>query len=244
MQQLGIKKRRFIKWIERESGRSHVETGSSMARQFPPGRISAFSGVEREDEVYSARQLAARDSEEAVKPEEKPADTSDVVQLPPLQATTKLRVRVQVNSKKLEDTALEGNQQQLSLPATRSKPATTGSSNRAKPLTVTSSIFRAADNKAKKEPVQLQDGSRKDNTFPRPVQSTEKSFVGVQALKESLEESLKENNGPKRKQRCRQQSVASRAPFVFQVSYEEGEYSEAVKQLNFGRIGSRRGLQW
>lgn len=204
--------------MNRERKWSHVETGSSMARQFPPGRISAFSGVEREDEVYSARQLAARDSEEAVKPEEKPAATSDIVQLPPLQATTKLRVRVQVNSKKLEDTALEGNQQQLSLPATKSKPATTtGSSDRAKPLTVTSSIFRAADNKAKKESVQLQDGSRKDNTFPRPVQSTEKSFVGVQALKESLEESLKENNGPKRKQRCRQQSVASRAPFVFQV---------------------------
>ncbi|XP_071868413.1 HIF-1 transcription factor component sima isoform X1 [Bombus fervidus] len=175
-----------------------------------------LSGVEREDEVYSARQLAARDTKEAVKPEEKPAATSDVVQVPPLQATAKLRVRVQVNSKKLEDTALEKNQQQLSLPATKSKSATTGSSDRVKPLTVTSSIFRTADNKAKKEPVQLQDGSRKDNTFPRPVQSTEKSFVGVQALKESLEESLKENNEPKRKQRCRQQSAGSRTPFVFQ----------------------------
>ncbi|KOC66656.1 Hypoxia-inducible factor 1-alpha, partial [Habropoda laboriosa] len=90
---------------------------------------------------------------------------------------------------------------------------------RAKPLTVTSSIFRTADNKPKKKLVQLQDGSRKDNTFPRPVQPTEKSFAGVQALKESLEESLKENSEPKRKQQqTRQQAAVStgRAPFVFQ----------------------------
>ncbi|XP_017761384.1 PREDICTED: protein similar [Eufriesea mexicana] len=165
-----------------------------------------LSGVEREDEVYSARQLAARDTEKAVKLE--PAVSSDAVEPP---RTTKLRLQVQVNRKKLEESSLD-NEQQFSVSVVKPEPAT----DRAKPLTVTSLIFRAADVKPKKEVVQLRDGSRKDNTFPRPVQSTEKSFAGVKALKESLEESLKENSEPKKKQQSRQQPISSRAPFVFQ----------------------------
>ncbi|OAD54410.1 Hypoxia-inducible factor 1-alpha, partial [Eufriesea mexicana] len=113
--------------------------------------------------------------------------------------------------KKLEESSLD-NEQQFSVSVVKPEPAT----DRAKPLTVTSLIFRAADVKPKKEVVQLRDGSRKDNTFPRPVQSTEKSFAGVKALKESLEESLKENSEPKKKQQSRQQPISSRAPFVFQ----------------------------
>lgn len=185
---------------------------------FHQGRISAFSGVEREDEVYSARQLAARDTEKAVKPEEAAADP---ILVEPLLAT-KLRLRVQVNNNnnnnnksnnnnKVEEARLDGKEE-----PGFSEPGI-GSFDRAKPLTVTSSTFRAADNKARRAVVQAQDGSRKDNTFPRPVQSTEKSFVGVQALKQSLEESIKENNQPKKKQQCRQQSAAGRAPFEFQV---------------------------
>ncbi|KAG9434019.1 hypothetical protein HZU67_04570 [Apis mellifera carnica] len=168
-----------------------------------------LSGVEREDEVYSARQLAARDTEKAVKPEQ-PADP---ILVEPL-LTTKLRLRVQVNNNNnnnnnnnksnksnLEEATLDGNEERFSL-----QPEV-DSLDRAKPLTVTSSTFRAADNK----PRRAQDGSRKDNTFPRPVQSTsEKSFAGVQALKQSLEESIKENNEPRKKQQCR------RAPFEFQ----------------------------
>lgn len=207
-----------ILFRERERERSRDE-------QFPPGRISGFSGVEREDEVYSARQLAARDTEKAVKPEE-PADP---ILVEPLLAT-KLRLRVQVNNNNnssssdnnnksnkgndnLEEATLDGSEERFSLSAAQQPEIGIDSFDRAKPLTVTSSTFRAADNK----PRRGQDGSRKDNTFPRPVQSTEKSFVGVEALKQSLEESIKENNEPKKKQQCRQQSAGGRAPFEFQV---------------------------
>ena len=197
-----------LDFFGRSSSERERERGDD---QFPPGRISGFSGVEREDEVYSARQLSARDTEKAVKPEQ-PADP---ILVEPL-LTTKLRLRVQVNNNNnnnnnnnksnksnLEEATLDGNEERFSL-----QPEV-DSLDRAKPLTVTSSTFRAADNK----PRRAQDGSRKDNTFPRPVQSTsEKSFAGVQALKQSLEESIKENNEPRKKQQCR------RAPFEFQVN--------------------------
>lgn len=212
--------------VWRRIGRSCSERERSRGdEQFPPGRISGFSGVEREDEVYSARQLAARDTEKAVKPEE-PADP---ILVEPLLAT-KLRLRVQVNNNNnssssdnnnksnkgnnnLEEATLDGSEERFSLSAAQQPEIGIDSFDRAKPLTVTSSTFRAADNK----PRRGQDGSRKDNTFPRPVQSTEKSFVGVEALKQSLEESIKENNEPKKKQQCRQQSAGGRAPFEFQV---------------------------
>lgn len=181
--------------------------------------------MEREDEVYSARQLAARDTEKKkpVKPKEPAAAVSgNLVVEPPLQTTAKLRIRVQVNSNSNNNNneKLIGDEQRFSLVAAQPEPTIAASAaDRAKPLTVTSSTFRAADNKPRKDLVQPQDGSRKDNTFPRPVHqpTEEKSFAGVQALKESLEESLKENDEPKRNQQCRQQSAASRAPFVFQV---------------------------
>ncbi|XP_031366475.1 protein similar-like isoform X1 [Apis dorsata] len=181
-----------------------------------------LSGVEREDEVYSARQLAARDTEKAVKPEEPAADP---ILVEPL-LTTKLRLRVQVNNNNSsgksnrsnnnleEGTSLDvGNEERFSLSPAQPEIGIDSFDRATKPLTVTSSTFRAADNKPRRL---AQDGSRKDNTFPRPVQSTEKSFAGVQALKQSLEESIKENSEPKKKQQCRQQSAGGRAPFEFQ----------------------------
>nr|XP_012150065.1 PREDICTED: hypoxia-inducible factor 3-alpha isoform X1 [Megachile rotundata] len=165
-----------------------------------------LSGVEREDEVYSARQLAARDTETVVKPE-KVTGSSDV-------EPAKLQLQVRVNSNKLEETAaFDAVDQELSVSVGQSE-LLAGPFECAKPFTVTASTFRLAANKPNKGSAQLQDGSRKDNTFPRPVHATEKSFVGVQALKDSLEESLKENDEPKRKESRRQ--PASRPPFVFQ----------------------------
>lgn len=173
--------------------------------------------------MYSARQLAARDTEKAVKPEEPAADP---ILVEPL-LTTKLRLRVQVNNNNSsgksnrsnnnleEATSLDvGNEERFSLSPAQPEIGIDSFDRATKPLTVTSSTFRAADNKPRRL---AQDGSRKDNTFPRPVQSTEKSFVGVQALKQSLEESIKENSEPKKKQQCRQQSAGGRAPFEFQV---------------------------
>ncbi|XP_076235560.1 HIF-1 transcription factor component sima [Calliopsis andreniformis] len=163
-----------------------------------------LSGVEREDEVYSARQLAARDTEKSVvKPEKLAPSSTDAVQ------PAKLQLEVQVNAgQDIEEVALDSNDNECLL-TVQQKPVVT--LDRAKPLAVTTSTFRAAAPK-KKEPG-LQDGSRKDNTFPRPVHVAEKSFVGVQALKESLEESLKENEEPKRKQNTQE---SPRGTNVFQ----------------------------
>ncbi|XP_076756551.1 HIF-1 transcription factor component sima [Xylocopa sonorina] len=167
-----------------------------------------LSGVEHEDEVYSARQLAVRDNEEAVKSEE-PVETIELVEPTPVR--TQIKLQVLVNASKL------GEEQRCSLPI--AKPESIDADSQ---LTIPNDVPVAvvfpvsANESTKKEPAQLRDGSRKDNTFPRPVQTPEKSFVGVQALKDSLEESLKENNQPKRKQQCRQSPASGRVPFVFQ----------------------------
>ncbi|XP_076667210.1 HIF-1 transcription factor component sima isoform X2 [Andrena cerasifolii] len=160
-----------------------------------------LSGVEHEDELYSARQLAARDTEKSALRAEKLAPSPTE---PPVQPA-----RIEVNAEdELAEVALDLNDNEsAALSAQPQKPAATV--DRAKPLAVTTSTFRAAA--PKKESAGPQDGSRKDNTFPRPVHATEKAFVGVQALKDSLEESLKENEQPKRKQ-----ETVARAPFIFQ----------------------------
>ncbi|XP_053984821.1 hypoxia-inducible factor 3-alpha isoform X2 [Hylaeus volcanicus] len=162
------------------------------------------SGVEHEDEVYSARQLAARDTEQQslVKPE-KLVSPSETVPL------TKLQLQVQVETD-LEEVIEDPVDKEYA--STRAEEESSSPPfKRAKPLAVTTSTFRLAGQKAEKEPGRLQDGSRKDNTFPRPVHGTDKSFVGVQALKDSLEESLKENEEPKRKRQ-----TPARLPFIFQ----------------------------
>lgn len=177
--------------------------------------------MEHEDELYSARQLAARDTEErALRAEKLAPSPTEPVQ----------PARIEVNAEgELAEVALDLNDNECAaLSAQPQKPAATV--DRAKPLAVTTSTFRAAAPK-KKESAGPQDGSRKDNTFPRPVHATEKAFVGVQALKDSLEESLKENEQPKRKQ-ARQETVA-RAPFIFQVRFRR-------HVRNSGRRGSSR----
>nr|XP_034192660.1 protein similar-like isoform X1 [Osmia lignaria] len=171
-----------------------------------------LSGVEREDEVYSARQLAARDTENVVKPDKVNVGSSDVVEPTP----AKLHLQLRVNSNKVEEAVtFDIVDRELSVTVDQQPELPSATFEPAKSLPVTASTFRLAANKPKKGSPQLQDGSRKDNTFPRPVHATEKSFVGVQALKDSLEESLKENNEPKRKQQNRQQPTG-RTPFVFQ----------------------------
>lgn len=79
-----------------------------------------------------------------------------------------------------------------------------------RPFAVTASIFRTVDGKS-----DCKDDLRKDDALPKDAQE-EKAFV--QALKESLEESLKENNEPAviDRQDCRQ-SFAKKTPFIFQV---------------------------
>ncbi|XP_031848745.2 HIF-1 transcription factor component sima isoform X1 [Nomia melanderi] len=173
-----------------------------------------LSGVEREDEVYSARQLAARDTEKSlVKPEKKKLLPS--VCEAAVQPVTKLRLQVQVTETgNLEEPAVDPPKPKNAQQQQQQRQDHRESVDRAKPLAVTTSTFRAAGQGVKKEPAGLRDGSRKDNTFPRPVRDAEKSFVGVQALKESLEESLKENDQPKRKKI--NPRPTNRPPFIFQ----------------------------
>lgn len=198
-----------------------------MTGSVAPGRISVCSGVEREDEVYSARQLAARDTEQSLVKSEKlvsnvvnEANVNETVDDQQPAATTKLCLQVQVtgsnsNETDVEEPAIEPVRTEHKATEARAQKPIATVLDPTKPLTVTTSTFRAAAPKEKKEPGDLQDGSRKDNTFPRPVRDAEKSFVGVQALKESLEESLKANNQPKRKLRPSRRTT----PFIFQVSF-------------------------
>ncbi|XP_076656924.1 HIF-1 transcription factor component sima isoform X2 [Halictus rubicundus] len=186
-----------------------------------------LSGVEREDEVYSARQLAARDTEESLVKQEKvvssvvnEANVDETVNDQRPAATTKLCLQVHVTGSNsdnndyqtgVEEPAIEPIHTEYKSEDLPREPIAVAL-DPTKPLTVTTSTFRAAAPKGEKEPEGLQDGSRKDNTFPRPVRDAEKSFVGVQALKESLEESLKENDQPKRKLRPSRRTT----PFIFQ----------------------------
>jgi len=159
----------------------------------PAARDFAYSGVEREDEVYSVRQLAARDSGTELKSE---------------RSLPTLVPRSGSESKKgpivLEDEEIS---------AKESTAIDDESRNDDRPLAVTASIFRSTNGKDDRK-----NGSRKDSDLPRPVQE-EKAFV--QALKESLEESikesLKENNESvtAERQDCRPAFV--RTPFVLQV---------------------------
>ncbi|XP_076380332.1 HIF-1 transcription factor component sima isoform X1 [Megalopta genalis] len=193
-----------------------------------------LSGVEREDEVYSVRQQAARDTEPSLVKSEKLVsssinETAEKEQQQQQQqsasqqpAATKLRLQVQVTGGTGDtgSTGSEDLEERAAIEPAKSEFKSCGEAAQkeepiaaivdpVKPLAVTTSTFRAAVPKPKKEPAGLQDGSRKDNTFPRPVRDAEKSFVGVQALKDSLEESLKENDEPKRKLRAAR-------PFIFQ----------------------------
>ncbi|XP_012231010.1 hypoxia-inducible factor 1-alpha isoform X2 [Linepithema humile] len=149
-----------------------------------------LSGVEHEDEVYSVRQQAARDSGTELKPERA---------LPTLVPTSDSR------SKKgpivLDD-------EEISVKESITVDDESKSDDR--PLAVTASIFRSANGKN-----DCKNNLRKDSDLSRPVQ--EKAFV--QALKESLEESikesLKENNEPVVAER-QERPAFVRTPFIFQ----------------------------
>ncbi|XP_015440217.1 PREDICTED: protein similar isoform X1 [Dufourea novaeangliae] len=217
-----------------------------------------LSGVEREDEVYSARQLAARDTERnnnnnVVKSKKKvTATVPNIGEIISVQQPAKVKLQVRIDAgEQLEEVRFDAGDHEYA--SSESAQQQQGLFERAKPLAVTTSTFRvAAGQKAKKEPVGLQDGSRKDNTFPRPVHDTEKSFVGVQALKESLEESLKENDEPKRRQQNRNQrsTPITRTPFVFQgkpaVEYDPTEITvrrdrpQAVTRQLFAPIAAQQ----
>lgn len=157
----------------------------------PAARDFAYSGVEHEDEVYSVRQLAARDSD---------AELKSARTLPTL-------VPSDSGSKKKGPIVLEDEQISVEEPTAVDDE----SRNDDLPLAVTASIFRSASGKDDRK-----NDLRKD--LPRPVQE-EKAFV--QALKESLEESikesLKENNEPVTAERQDCRPAFARTPFIFQV---------------------------
>ncbi|KYQ50321.1 Hypoxia-inducible factor 1-alpha [Trachymyrmex zeteki] len=80
-----------------------------------------------------------------------------------------------------------------------------------RPFAVTASIFHSIDDKS-----DCKDDSQKDGALPKRAQK-EKAFVFLEkALKESLEESIKENNVPATVNR---QSFVKKAPFIFQIIF-------------------------
>ncbi|XP_011874728.1 PREDICTED: protein similar isoform X2 [Vollenhovia emeryi] len=153
-----------------------------------------LSGIEHEDEVYSVRQLAARDSDADLVKIEKP--------LPVL-----------VPAGGAVSTADPGQVSLNDEEALAEEPAVDKSRSEDRPFAVTALIFRSADEKG-----DCENDSRKDGALPKHAQE-EKAFV--QALKESLEESIKEslqeNDEPAavNRQDCRQ-FLAKKTSLIFQ----------------------------
>lgn len=172
------------------------------------------SEIEHEDEVYSERQVAARDSVELLK--------SDV-SLPPLVPTDEPVDSIQV----VLDNEKEVSTKDIVEPAI----ANHRQSRSSRPIAVTAPIFRSTDGNDRK------DDSQKDKGISKLAQE-EKAFVGVQALKDSLEESikesLKENNEPipEARQICR--PPLERTPFIFQGK-PAIEYDSPNNPLRRGR---------
>lgn len=167
-----------------------------------------LSGVEREDEVYSVRQLVARESVKAVKSE--PVQNVLVVESPPL-----LESPILETSQESSDTLRNESSLPTILPLQEQN-------RNDRPQAVTASIFRSAasvsSEETKKESGKLFETPKKDQAFPPgsgiPVVSSGKSCFSVQPPKKSLEEStLKENDQPKQRTDRRQ---ASRPEFIFQ----------------------------
>lgn len=165
---------------------------TSAARDF------AYSGIEHEDEVYTLRQVAARDSDADLVKIEKPLPA--LVSTGGAVSTTDDSSQVLLNNEEkipVEESAIDDE-----------------SRSDDRPFAVTASIFGSADEKSS-----CKDDLRKDGALPKHTQE-EKAFV--QALKESLEESikesLKENDEPAAVDRQDyRQSFAKKTPFIFQV---------------------------
>ncbi|XP_019887026.1 hypoxia-inducible factor 1-alpha isoform X1 [Ooceraea biroi] len=171
-----------------------------------------LSEVEHEDEVYSVRQLAARDSGvDLVKSERTLPALVPIEGAGPVDSTRQVVLDEEVPGEDAANSSVDDE-----------------SKGEDRPLAVTASIFHSAGGKDEQE---RKDGSGQDNVLPRPIQ--EKAFV--QALKESLEESIKESlkendePAPGKRQNCR--SLA-RTPFVFQGK-------PAVERDSSGSIGCR-----
>lgn len=160
---------------------------TSAARDF------AYSGIEHEDEVYSVRQLAARDSGTDLVKIERP--------LPVLVPTSGGAVSTTDSSQ----VSLNDEEEILA----EESAVDDESRSEDRPFAVTASVFRSsADRKSGCE-----DDLRKDGALPKHVQ--EKAFV--QALKESLEESIKESLKENAEPVADRQPLAKKAPFIFQV---------------------------
>ncbi|XP_071573647.1 uncharacterized protein Sima [Temnothorax nylanderi] len=153
-----------------------------------------LSGIEHEDEVYSARQLAVHDSGADLVKIEKP--------LPVLVPTGGGAVSTTDSSQ------ISLNDEEETLAEESAVDDESRSDDR--PFAVTASIFRSANGKTG-----CKDASQKDGALPKHAQE-QKAFV--QALKESLEESikesLKENDEPAAAD-CRQ-SLTKKTSFIFQ----------------------------
>lgn len=154
-----------------------------MSRDF------GYSGLEHEDEVYSVRQLAARDSgADFVKSERSlltPVATGAI-------EPTSVSCQVVLN----DDEKI----------STKELAVDDESRSDDRPLAVTASIFRSANGK---------DDTRKDDDLPKQAQ---KKKTSVRILKESINESLKENDEPAAadRQNCCRPAFA-KTPFIFQV---------------------------
>lgn len=187
--------------------------------------------------MYSERQLAGRDSADLVKPEGS---------LPVLVPTTRpvLDNADNVDNDDDDDENEDSRQEDaVAADIVAKQPAVVDDDtskksdhqDRPRPLTVTASIFqRSLNGKDCRKHESLQ----KDNAFPGSVQD-EKAFVGVQALKESLEESVKEwkeNDEPaatERQEDCRPSFTTT--PFIFQVMMID--ISEYHGEKWIGRLG-------
>ncbi|XP_046815692.1 uncharacterized protein LOC124422817 isoform X1 [Vespa crabro] len=153
-----------------------------------------LSGVECEDEVYSVRQLVARDSEKTVKSE--PLQKVVIVETPPLESTT---LEVSPKSEILQNVE---NVVSTIVPLQEQN-------RNDRPQAVTASIFRSAasvsNQETKKESDKLYEGNLK-----KPTVSGKSSFP-VLAPKTTPEEvPLKENDQPKKRRQ------SGRTEFIFQ----------------------------
>ena len=155
-------------------------------------RDFAYSGIEHEDEVYSVRQLAARDNDANLVKIEKPLPVLVPADSSAVSTTDSSQVSLNDEEKIPEELNVDDE-----------------SRSDDRPFAVTASIFRSIDEKN-----DCKDDSQKDGALPKHAQK-EKAFVFLEkALKESLEESIKENDVPAT---VNQQSFAKKTPFILQV---------------------------
>ncbi|KAL6444881.1 hypothetical protein ACFW04_002123 [Cataglyphis niger] len=143
------------------------------------------NGLEHEDEVYSVRQLAACDSGADFVKSERSLLTP--VATGAIKPTSDLCHVVLNDDKKISAKELVIDDE---------------SRSDDRPLAVTASIFRSANGK---------DDTRKDDDFSKQAQEKKTS---VRILKESINESLKENDEPADRHNCCRSFA--RTPFIFQ----------------------------